>query len=295
MFGLNSLGAEWKSDFEIGRYELAYTEFYQPLDEMQRYYIRPSIRYEGVTDIIPLDPIGNQEITSTRAGGSFAFGAHITTDYEFEIGISKYQDYLSVPVVGIANDYDAVPIYALINIDNLDNVNFPKQGVKSELKWTKEMSEFGSDYGYEQVYFDLEVPFTFYSNNITMFVKAGYTYDDDDALRLAGTFALGGLFNLSGYAPYYFNGDNMALGVLKYTYELKDGGFFGTLNAPLYAGFSLESGNAWEDKGDVDFESLHHSATIYVAADTLLGPLYLAYGSAFDGEHSAYLYLGEKF
>ena len=300
MFGINSLGAEWKSDFEIGRYEKAYTEFYQPLDTMQRYYLRPSLKYEGVTDIFPSHALGNQEITSTREGGSLAFGAHVTTDYEFEVGISKYKDYLSIPsaaILGIESkyNYDAIPLYALINIDNLDNVNFPKEGMKSELKWTKEMSELGSDYGYEQLYFDLEVPFTFYANNITMFVKAGTTYTNDDVLRLAGTYTLGGLFNLSGYAPYSFNGDDMFLTVFKYTYELKDGGFFGTLNAPLYAGFSLESGNTWENGDDITFDSLHNSATIYVAADTVLGPLYLAYGSSFEGEHSAYLYLGEKF
>ena len=295
MFGLNSLGAEWKNDFEIGRYEKAYTEFYQPLDTMQRYYIRPSLRYEGVTDIFASRSAGNQEISSTRIGGSFAFGAHVTTDYEFEVGISTYKDHISIPSALVDYNYDAIPLYALVNIDNLDNVNFPTEGIKSQLRWTKEMSELGSDYGYEQVYFDLEVPLNFYLNNITLFVKAGSTYKNDDVQRLAGQYILGGLFNLSGYAPYSFNGDDMFLGVLKYTYELKDGGFFGTLNAPLYAGFSLESGNTWERGDDVTMQSLHNSATIYVAADTLLGPLYLAYGSAFDGEHSAYLYLGEKF
>ena len=300
MYAINSFAAEWKSDFEIGRYERAYTEFYQPLDTMQRYYLRPSLKYEGVTDVFPSTTLGNQEITSSRAGGSFAFGAHVTTDYEFEIGISKFKDYISIPSAALFGEptsynYDAVPIYARINIDNLDNVNFPKEGIKSELKWTKEVSDFGSDYEYEQIYFDLEVPFRFYSNNITMFVKGGNTYKGDDAVRLAGTFTLGGLFNLSGYAPYSFVGDNIVLGVLKYTYELKDGGFFGTLNAPLYAGFSLESGNAWENGEDMSLSSLHNSATIYVAADTLLGPLYLAYGSSIEGEHSAYLYLGEKF
>ncbi len=37
------------------------------------------------------------------------------------------------------------------------------------------------------------------------------------------------------------------------------------------------------------------SATIYVAADTLLGQLYLVPGSSLSGETSEYLYLGEKF
>ncbi|MDQ7043654.1 MAG: hypothetical protein Q9M34_09035, partial [Sulfurimonas sp.] len=159
----------------------------------------------------------------------------------------------------------------------------------------KEMQEWGSDYSYEQIYFDIEKPLRFYANNITFYGKYANTYKTDNVARLAGTSSLGGLFNLSGYAPYSFNGDNMALAVLRYTYEIKDGGFFGTLNAPLYAGFSVEMGNTWNKNDDVNYEMMKKSATIYIAADTVLGPLYLAFGSSADGETSGYLYLGEKF
>jgi len=295
MFGLNELGGEWKSDFEIGRYKKAYTELFQPLDTMQRYYIKPSIVYNSVTDIFPSGSFGNQELSSSRYGGTFAFGAHITTNYELEIGVSMFNDAVDVDSFDFSRSYDAVPIYASIKVDNLDNVNFPKVGVKSEIKWTKEMSDWGSDYNYEQIYFDIEKPINFYSNNITLYGKYGNTYKNDNVGRLAGTFTLGGLFNLSGYSPYSFNGDNIALAVLKYTYEIKDGGFFGTLNAPLYAGFSLESGQTWDSGDEIDLDTLHNSGTVYVAADTFLGPLYLAYAYADDGEQSAYLYLGEKF
>ena len=54
---------------------------------------------------------------------------------------------------------------------------------------------------------------------------------------------------------------------------LSDGGFFGMLNAPLYTGVSLESGNTWEKDEAVSIDSLHNLATIYVAADTISGPL----------------------
>lgn len=295
MYGLNSYGGEWKSDFEIGRYEKAYTEWFQPLDTMQRYYMRPSIEYESVTDIFPLPNVGNLELYSSRMGGSFVLGAHVTTDYEFEVGVSLFKDdvqYLNQ----IDAKYKAIPIFALINIDSLDNVNFPKIGIKSELRWTKEMRDWGSDYEYEQVYFEVEKPFSFYSNNITLFLKYGNTYQledpSDNIVRLTGTFPLGGLFNLSGYAPYSFLGDNVVFGILKYTYEIKDGGFFGTLNTPLYAGFSLETGDAWSDNNDIE---LKYSGTAYVAADTFMGPLYLAVGGSAEGKTSVYLYLGEKF
>jgi len=285
---------EWKNDFEIGRYQKASTEWFQPLDTMQCYYIRPSLSYSGVTTLVLTEEAGVQEIYSSRKGGTVAFGAHVGMSYEFEVGASVYEDYLRMDFVslfGIPAVYYqlAKPIYARINIDNLDNVNFPKVGVKSELHWTKEMSSWGSNYDYEQISFDFEKPFRFYSNNLTFYGKYGNTSRDDN------TFRMEGLFNLSGYSLYSFVGNNVALGVLKYTYEIKDGGFFGTLNAPLYLGFSLESGQTWNNGDMVNFDTIHKFGTVYIAADTFLGPLYLAYGSSVDGRQSAYLYLGEKF
>jgi len=296
MFGLNELGGEWRNDFEIGRYEKAYTEIFQPLDTMQRYYLKPSMTYTSVTDVYETE-VGNQEFFSSRVGGTLAFGAHVTTDYEFEVGASLFEDKVKIEIADLKEKYDAKPIYALLKVDNLDNVNFPKVGMKSALIWTKESHAWGSDYDYEQIYFDIEKPVRFYANNITIYVKYGNTYNknDDDINRLSGIFTLGGLFNLSGYAPYSFDGDNVLLGVLKYTYEIKNGGFFGTLNAPLYAGFSLESGQAWDNGEKFNYNTVHKSGTVYVAADTFLGPFYLAYGFSDNAEQSVYLYLGEKF
>ncbi len=308
MYGLNSYGGEWRTDFEIGRYKKAATELFQPLDSRQRYYVRPSISYNSVTDVYPNDiagvDIGNQEIFSSRGGASFVLGAHITTDYEIEVGASIFDDRVEIPILNLVdakeryNKYKARPIFITVKTDDLDNVNFPRKGMKSELRWTKEMKMWGSDYDYDQVYVALEKPFTYERHNLTLFAKYGNTYKNNDPLdmqRISGLFILGGLFNLSGYDPYSFYGDNVLLGVLKYNYQLKDGGFFGSLNAPLYVGFSLEGGNAWDNDATSSIKSMKASASVYVAADTFLGPLYLAYGRSKDRKDSVYLYLGEKF
>jgi len=295
-YGLNSLGGEWKNDFEIGRYQRAYTEWFQPLDTMQRYYIRPSLFYESVTDAFPITRFSNQELYSSRYGGGLAFGAHIGMSLQLELALGKYKDRVEVDAVSFRKRYDALPLVASVKVDKLDNVNFPKAGVRSVIQWTKELHSLGSSYDYEQIYADIEKPFQFYANNITLYVKYGNTYrKKDDIPRVSGKFILGGLFNLSGYVPYSFIGDNVVFGALKYTYEIKSGGFFGSLNTPLYVGFSIEGGQVWDNGEAMNIDTLHKSATAYVAADTFLGPLYFAFGMSDKGQESAYLYLGEKF
>ena len=295
MYGINSYGAEWRSDFEIGKIKKLYSEFFQPLDTMQRYYLRPSVVYESTTDIFTFDQFTNQELFTSRSGGGLAFGVHIGTSLQLELGLSAFNDEVEIQSYDFKENYNARPLYTSVNVDSLDNAYFPKTGIRGELTWTKELEELGSDYSYEQIYFDIEKPFSFYSNNITGYFQYGNTYKDDGVERFAGTFSLGGLFNLSGYTPYSFNDQNMFLGVLKYTYEIKDGGFFGSFNAPLYAGFSAEVGQTWGRNNSFDYSSVKESGSVYVAADTFLGPFYFAYGFSADGEDSFYLYLGEKF
>jgi NTE family protein len=215
-------------------------------------------------------------------------------EYDDDVLINlEIEDMLDIP----KDNYKARPIYATLKLDSLDNVNFPKNGTKLDVKWNKD-GVFGGDYDYEQISLSLEQPFTFYSNNFTLHLKYGDTYkksEDDSVNRFYGTYTLGGLFNLSGYVPYSFNGDSLALGILKYRYQLRDSGFFGVLDTPLYVGFSLETGNVWSYENSFEFKDLHNSMSLYAAADTVLGPFYLAYGHADDGENSFYLYLGEKF
>jgi len=92
MFGLNAYGGEWRNDFEIGRYERARSEWFQPLDTRQRFYIKPSIEYNFGTEILPaalidaqfqaigLGSAGNQEMVLGREGATFATGMHLGRD-----------------------------------------------------------------------------------------------------------------------------------------------------------------------------------------------------------------------
>ena len=307
MHAINSYNAQWRTHLEIGRRMRAYSEFYQPLDPLERFYIKPSLRYEKTVDVFPAerhsnDVAGNVEIEYSRYGGSGIFGMHLGRCFAAEVGASVYKDATKINLALAGEQkpdykYDARPIFATLKYDSLDNVNFPTSGVAAYMRWTKEGVISGSDYNYEQLYFDTEFPVSFAANNLTLHLKYGTTYkkNDEDVKRLYGTYTLGGLFNLSGYAPYSFNDDNIALGVLQYRYQLRNAGFLGVLDTPLYVGFSVESGKTWSSQENAKLKDFHYGGSVYVAADTFIGPFYLAYGRADNGTDSFYLYLGEKF
>ena len=111
---------------------------------------------------------------------------------------------------------------------------------------------------------------------------------------LQNSYPLGGFLNLSGYAQDELAGQHTGLARLVYYYRLGSAGL-GAFHMPLYTGFSLEAGNAWATRGDISASSLITAGSLFVGAETYLGPLYLAYGRAEGGHQSLYLYLGHKF
>ncbi|MGI9304198.1 MAG: hypothetical protein ACR2RB_16065 [Gammaproteobacteria bacterium] len=64
---------------------------------------------------------------------------------------------------------------------------------------------------------------------------------------------------------------------------------------PAYAGGSLELGNVWQKRGDIELSNVITAGNLFIGADTLFGPVYLAYGQAEGGVNSFYLFVGQLF
>jgi NTE family protein len=67
------------------------------------------------------------------------------------------------------------------------------------------------------------------------------------------------------------------------------------LGTPVYLGGSVELGNVWLDSSDISLDNTLVAGSLFVVFDTLLGPLYIAYGVAEGGRESAYLFPGQTF
>ena len=103
------------------------------------------------------------------------------------------------------------------------------------------------------------------------------------------SFPLGGLFNLSGTPVGAISGSQVSgIGALAYW---RMGQLRGAMGGDWYAGFSLEAGRAWR-RADADPGEVHKAASLFVGLDSIIGPLYFAYGKTFGGDSALYLFLG---
>lgn len=61
-----------------------------------------------------------------------------------------------------------------------------------------------------------------------------------------------------------------------------------------YIGGSVEYGGVWEDLNDIGDDGIA-AGSLFLDADTPIGPLYLGYSLAESGRNAVFIYLGRPF
>jgi NTE family protein len=181
---------------------------------------------------------------------------------------------------------------AALTLDTLDQTNFPTRGFFAETNLTASSRTLGARDDYQRLEVQLYKPMTFGKNTWVPRLVAGLNPGGSD-LPLYDRFSLGGFLQLSGYTRRGLHDQNMLLGQLVYYREI-------TKLAPgvgggVYAGFSVEAGNVWNEIDTADLRDLTYSGSLFLGADTLLGPLQFGIGAAEGGETAIYLQLSPLF
>ena len=106
-------------------------------------------------------------------------------------------------------------------------------------------------------------------------------------------FTLGGPFSFPGYAVEELTGESFAVARAMYRYRLTDS-TRSLINIPVYAGATLVAGNVWGRDSDPRLDDLRVGANVFLAADTLIGPVFLTFGAA-EGRTALYFFIGKPF
>ena len=192
-----------------------------------------------------------------------------------------------------SSDFDTGGFTAPAAYDTYDNIYFPKQGSKASLGWLGQRQSIGADLDVDIVTGSVGTAKSWGDHTIIgNFSIQSQLNEVSGAQNLLTT---GGLFRLSGYQRDELSGRHSAVGVAIYYRRLRANPLRGFLNATLYAGASLEMGNAWQDSSEVAFNNTITAGSLFLGADTFIGPVYLAGGLAEGGKSALYLYVGRPF
>jgi NTE family protein len=289
---VNSLGAEWKTQVNLGSPSGIYTEFYQPLSVKRLFFISPYAEWKQELFDVYRGKDVEASYRVTRYDGGIDFGIQPWMYGEARVGLqfARFRASETSGHVDLPEDHASRgAIVAAGRLDQLDNVNFPNNGYLAEVGLISSLKALGSDDEYNKGKARLLGAFTFKRQTYLASIEAGTHIGND--LPFYDQLSLGGIFNLSGLRTNQLLGQSMAVARV-ISYHKVGESFIGD----LYFGGSIESGNVWKaDEKQFDLSKLRLAGSLFVGYDTIFGPLYLAFGHADGGFNAGYFYLGRPF
>jgi len=289
---VNSLGAEWKTQVNLGNPTGIYSEFYQPLSAKRLFFISPNVQWkEQPYDVFDGKHRVAQYLVKSYEGG-VDLGIQPWMYGEARVGLrfAKFRASAKIGEVDLPEDHATRgAVVAAGRLDQLDNVNFPNEGYLAQVGLLSSLKTLGSTDEYYKVQGSVLGAFTFKKQTVLASLSAGSHIGNE--LPFYDQFRLGGFLNLSGLRSNQILGQTMVLGKV-ITYHKVGTSFIGD----LYLGGSLESGNVWgQNEKQFDLSKLRLAGSLFVGYDTIFGPLYLAFGHADGGYNAGYFYLGRTF
>ncbi len=289
---INALGAEWRTDLQLGRPSRLASEFYQPLDARQRFFVAPRVEI-GQRPIDLFD--GKQRVARYDFNDQFAaldVGGAFTRYGEARLGLLAGSLHASLDTgpPELAPKPERVGLGAVtarLVFDQLDSANFPRHGAFVAANVHASRTELGGEIDYTKWSGKLSAAMSHDDHALNVTYRGGGRLGSAP-IPLYDAFQWGGFLRQSGYPIGALLGGSLNFGRIVYTHRLVRQ----ELLEGVYAGFSLEAGRVGAPVVPSQATGLIKSASAFVAADSPFGPLYLGYGRSDTGFGSVYLTLG---
>jgi NTE family protein len=292
MTWLNTLGAEWRTDLQVGSASFATTEFYQPLFVNRALFLAPRAEigrntvdiYQGLDRVARIDE--RRRLLGLDIGSEFTrFGELRLGAYSGSLDLSQ-----QTGPPGLVEPTGRIGLggyRARLDFDQLDSANFPRSGYAGHAEAVRSATELGADVRYGRWDAEATGAISAGRHTLQLGLKGGGPIGGDP-IPGYDQFVWGGFLQQSGYAHGALIGQRLVFGRAVYTYKMQAQRLF----EGSYAGLSLEAGHLSDPLVPGGVSGTLKSGALFVAIDTPVGPLYLGYGRAAGGSSAAYFYLG---
>ena len=299
---LDESGAEWRNRIQVGETMGLYSEIYQPwgargqgfaaayldadLKRLELYNLDGDLAAIGRRQTVqvgadlglPLDRLGR--FGDLRLG-SFANARRAVPEL---VSAGLVDEGVTVA----SESWREIGLRARVTSDQLDYANFPSSGYRTSAELAVgRLYNNGESNHFTRLNATATGVHSWGPHTLNASVRVGMA--SDIPVGAIDEYSLGGFQQLSGYRVGQVAGNYLTFGRLTYYQRLPWQG--GVVRA-LFAGGSLELGNAWADRSDMSLKDLRTGSSLFVGTDTGLGPLYLSVVHAPRGYTGLYLFLG---
>lgn len=291
--GLNRRGGEWRTRVEIGRLTGLRSEFFQPTGTGGQFFAFPYVEYRAVNQDIRVDGSVASAYRLRRATAGADFGWEPGTSDRVYLGLIQTHGSARA-VVGSTDGVDSFrDSSGSLRLgwvrDTLDDADFPTAGGRLDILLTANLKALGSDSDAQIADLYWDHTFGFERNTLVLGTRLRTVLGDPS--EFDAVTPLGGFANLSGYDERGLLGRHLTLVRGVYYRRLNESS--GLLSLPVYAGASLETGNAYDERAAWQgLEGLIFAGSVFVGVDSPFGPILLSFGRSNDGENAVSLNFG---
>ncbi|MDP2264699.1 MAG: patatin-like phospholipase family protein [Hydrogenophaga sp.] len=298
---LNARGAEWRNRLQLGETQRIHSEVFQPLDaggdRFAAAYVDSSLRKVEL-----FSPTGKAaglvQRQGIQAGVDLGWPLGLLGQFgDVRLGLMAAQRRATPELVSAelpagslqAQRWREAGVRASVVSDQLDFANFPSRGyrLRGEVLAGRRSFDGATSSSFSRVEGSATGALTWGVHTLNLGGRVARASQIPSAA--ADEYSLGGFQQLSGYRVGQVAGNYLLFGRATYYQRLpwKTG-----VARALFAGGSLEAGNAWNNRADISFKGLRAGSSLFVGADTGVGPLYLSVVNAPKGYTGLYLFLG---
>jgi NTE family protein len=293
---VNRSGGEWRNTFQFGTHNVASTEYYQPLDPSMAWFFDGELGYRR-NQVRFFSPEGDAlaEYSFGSLGGTAGFGRVFGRWGELSVGAYRTSGKGS-PRIGVAAfstlDSEDGGIEANFVADTLDSTTWPRRGTEARAQYRQSLTAMGAQESGQFASLLLGKAMSIDKNVVVLSIQG------QDIIKgpplIDNVAIVGGFLRLSGLHENQLLGVKGGMARAMYYRELTTFNL-GSMTQRMYAGFSLEAGGVYDTGDPVTWPSVRRAGSIFVGADTILGPAYLGYGYEESGQQSAYIIIGRRF
>ena len=287
---VNSLGAQWYNEVQLGGETLLSSGFYQPLDVARRFFVEPRIVFSRSLEDVFVDDERVARYEFKDFIGELNLGTNVGRYGQARVGY-MYDERdvdvdIGIPLLPEDKPVDA-GMHVLAEFDSRDTAFNPTRGLAMALEYLQSDESMGGDRDWEKAEIGIGMALPLRRDVLWLTLAGGSDLDSD--LPGDRAFSVGGPESFAGFEQGELRVREYWLASTSYLWRVKD--MLTIKNHSLYLGVGLTGGEVF-DRLDGGEDGELYGGSVFLTGRTMFGPLTVGLGTTSTESWSLWLSVG---
>jgi NTE family protein len=279
---MNSLGGQWHNAAQIGRQTIWQTDFYQPLNVRQTWFVQPTAVAEDDYEDVYVDSDRVARYVMKRRYAQADFGLNVGTRAQLRLGVRSASLQANIdtgiPALPELEHTPDATVRLQAFLDTRDTTALPTRGTFLHAVYAHSENWFGGQFDYSMFEALAVKAFSVHGgDSLTIMVGGGETLSGE--LPVTEQFELGGIRTFPGLRPGELRGGGYWTAATRYAWRLAD--IQPLFGQALYGGVRVSAAEMHERFDRVPAETLYGLAA-QLGGSTPIGAFIFSLGWVSD-------------